>query len=43
MGDLFVVPEPQFHVYDLVVPTANVESLLAEIDSDPTAIFRGRG
>ena len=31
----------KFHVYDLVDPTANVESLLAEIDSDPTAIFWG--
>jgi len=32
----------KFHVYDLVPPTtANVETLLAEIDADPTCIFWG--
>jgi hypothetical protein len=31
----------KFHLYDLVPPIANVESLLAEIDADPTCIFWG--
>lgn len=31
----------RFHEYDLVRPTRHVERLLAEIDSDPTAIFWG--
>jgi len=31
----------KFHAYDLVPPTANVETLLAEIDADPTCIFWG--
>lgn len=30
-----------FHAYDLVPPSDNVDKLLAEIDSDPTAIFFG--
>lgn len=32
---------PKFHLYDLVEPTRRVEDLLAEIHSDPTAIFWG--
>lgn len=31
----------RFHVYDRLPPTARVESLLAELDRDPTAIFWG--
>jgi hypothetical protein len=31
----------KFHAYDLVGPSANVESLLAHIDADPTGIFWG--
>jgi len=31
----------EFHVYDLVEPTPNIEALLAEIDADPTATFWG--
>ena len=31
----------RFHAYDLVVPTVNIEELLAELDRDPTAIFWG--
>ncbi len=31
----------KFHLYDLVEPTPNVESLLAQIDNDPTCIFWG--
>jgi hypothetical protein len=31
----------KFHAYDLAPPTANVETLLAEIDADPTCIFWG--
>ena len=31
----------QFHEYDRVPASANVEDLLAEVDSDPTAIFWG--
>jgi hypothetical protein len=32
----------RFHVFDLVAPTASIQELLAELDRDPTAIFRGR-
>ena len=31
----------KFHAYDLVPPSANVDTLLAEIDADPTCIFWG--
>lgn len=31
----------KFHAYDLAPPSVNVDELLAEIDSDPTAIFFG--
>ncbi|CAB4568833.1 unannotated protein [freshwater metagenome] len=31
----------KFHAYDLVGPSADVESLLAHIDTDPTGIFWG--
>lgn len=31
----------KFHLYDLVAPTRNVETLLDEVDRDPTCIFRG--
>jgi hypothetical protein len=31
----------RFHEYDLIRPTRHVSRLLAEIDSDPTAIFWG--
>ena len=31
----------KFHVYDLVEPTRNVETLLDEVDRDPTCIFWG--
>jgi hypothetical protein len=31
----------RIHLYDVVEPTPNVESLLAEIDADPTCIFWG--
>jgi hypothetical protein len=31
----------RFHTYDLVLPTANIEELLAEVDRDPAAIFWG--
>ncbi len=31
----------KFRAYDLVPPTPNVETLLAEIDADPTCIFWG--
>jgi hypothetical protein len=31
----------KFHLYDLVEPTRNVETLLDEVDRDPTCIFWG--
>lgn len=31
----------KFHRYDLVDPSPDVESLLAEVDADPTCIFWG--
>ena len=31
----------KFHLYDLVKPTPNIESLLAELNADPTCIFWG--
>ena len=31
----------KFHLYDLVAPTCNVETLLDEVDRDPTCIFWG--
>lgn len=31
----------KFHLYDLAEPTANVETLLDEVDRDPTSIFWG--
>lgn len=31
----------KFHAYDLVPPTANVESLFEHVDADPTGIFWG--
>ena len=31
----------KFHLYDRVDPTANVETLLEEVDLDPTCIFWG--
>ena len=31
----------QFRAYDLIDPTPNVDTLLAHIDQDPTAIFWG--
>ncbi len=31
----------KFHAYDLVPPTANVESLLEHVEADPTGIFWG--
>lgn len=31
----------EFHEYDLIEPSPNIEDLLDEIDSDPTAIFWG--
>ena len=31
----------KFHAYDLVQPSANLEALLTEIDTDPTCIFWG--
>jgi len=31
----------QFHVYNRVSPTPQIEELLAEINADPTAIFWG--
>lgn len=30
-----------FHEYDLVEPSPDIQDLLDEIDADPTAIFRG--
>ncbi|WP_319453476.1 MULTISPECIES: DUF3024 domain-containing protein [unclassified Mycobacterium] len=33
--------DSNFHVYDLVEPTQDVATLLAEIDDDPTCIFFG--
>ncbi|MGI9000856.1 MAG: DUF3024 domain-containing protein [Pseudonocardia sp.] len=31
----------RFHVYDRIRPSASVDDLLTEIDSDPTSIFWG--
>jgi hypothetical protein len=31
----------EFHVYDLIKPTSDVEALLREIDRDPVSIFWG--
>ena len=31
----------KFHRYDMVEPTATIDTLLDEIDADPTAIFWG--
>ncbi len=31
----------KFHRYDQAEPTSNVETLLSEIDADPTCIFWG--
>ena len=31
----------KFHLYDLAEPTASVETLLDEVDRDPTSIFWG--
>jgi hypothetical protein len=31
----------RFHFYDLLPPSRSVEDLLAEIDRNPTCIFRG--
>lgn len=31
----------KFHLFDLAKPSGNIETLLAEIDSDPTGIFWG--
>ncbi len=31
----------RFHLYDRIEPTPNVESLLTEIDADPTCVFWG--
>ncbi|MEO6629353.1 MAG: DUF3024 domain-containing protein [Aquihabitans sp.] len=31
----------EFHPYDLIEPSPTVESLLDEIDTDPTCIFWG--
>lgn len=33
--------DSRFHLYDLTSPTANIGTLLEEIDRDPTAIFWG--
>ena len=42
VDDLLAGPEPQVdHSYDPVEPTPSVESMLAEIDADPTCIFLG--
>jgi hypothetical protein len=30
-----------FHSYDRIAPTSNIEALLDEIDADPTCIFWG--
>jgi hypothetical protein len=33
--------ELEFHLYDLVEPTASIDELLAKVDRDPTSIFWG--
>ena len=41
VGALLARPDLKFHLYDLVEPTRNVETLLNEVDRDPTCIFWG--
>jgi len=38
---LLARPQPRFHRYGRIEPSANVGALIDEIDYDPTGIFCG--